>query len=62
MDNPVFDYTTTEIIRRMREEAHLLNAWMAPQTSLEAMILNECADRLEALNKPPLSVFDRLMK
>jgi hypothetical protein len=51
MANPVFDYTTAEIIRKMREQAHLLNAWMNPRPSPEAIILNECADQLEACVK-----------
>lgn len=62
MANPVFDYTTAKIIREMREQAHLFNAWMNPRPSREATILNAAADALEALNKPPLSEFDRLMK
>lgn len=62
MDNPVFDHTVQEIIREMRRRAHLLNVWMAPRVSKEAVILNAAADELEALNKPPLSEFDKLMK
>lgn len=62
MDNPVFDATIVEIILEMRRRAHVLNAWMNPRVSREAEILNAAADELEALNKPPLSEFDKLMK
>lgn len=62
MDNPVFDHTVQEIIVEMRRRAHLINTWMNPRVSREAQILNAAADELEALNKPPLSEFDRLMK
>ena len=62
MDNPVFDHTVQEIIVEMRKRAHLINAWMNPRVSREAQILNAAADELEALNKPPLSEFDKLMK
>lgn len=62
MSNPVFDATIVEIILEMRRRAHVLNAWMNPRVSREATILNAAADALEALNKPPLSEFDRLMK
>ena len=65
MSNPVMDYTTDRIIREMREQAHLFNAWMAPRPSREAIILNAAADKLEALvdSKPVYtSPFDKLMK
>lgn len=62
MDNPVFDATIEEIILEMRRRAHVLNAWMNPRVSREAQILNAAADELEALNKPPLSEFEKLMK
>lgn len=62
MSNPVFDATIVEIILEMRRRAHVLNAWMNPRPSREATILNAAADALEALNRPPLSEFDRLMK
>ena len=62
MDNPVFDHTVQEIIVEMRKRAHLINAWMNPRVSREAAILNAAADELEALNKPPLSEFEKLMK
>lgn len=66
MSNPVMDYNTARIIREMREQAHLFNAWMNPRPSMEAIILNDCADKLEALSDTgkaiPQSEFDRLMR
>jgi len=51
MANPVFDHTIQEIIIEMRKRAHLLNAWMNPRVSREAIILSAAADELEACDK-----------
>jgi len=51
MANPVFDHTIQEIIIEMRKRAHLLNAWMNPRVSREAIILNAAADALEGCCK-----------
>lgn len=57
MANPI-DF----LIRLLRNQAYDYSTAAAPQVSPEAIALNKCADKLEALNKPPQSTFDRLMK
>lgn len=56
------DATDEFFIRLLRCRAHLANVREAPQTSKEAVLLNNCADELEKLTKPPQSEFDKLMR
>lgn len=60
----MMDSQTVFLIRLLRARAHMASAREAPRVSLEAVALNDCADRLEALSdsKPAYtSPFDRMM-
>ncbi len=50
MVDPI-DAEKARLIRYLREKAHILNVWMAPRVSKEAMILNAAADAMEACTK-----------
>ena len=57
-----YDSQNAFLIRLLRARAHIASARENPRVSKEAVILNDCAERLEALYASPLSEFDKLMK